>query len=76
MLSISFYNSFRSRKISFLKHAKILFRYSYGTQQNVQTKQFKDTILLPQTKFPLKFSDEKRIEMDEYLAEVSRQKIN
>ncbi|XP_051156540.1 isoleucine--tRNA ligase, mitochondrial [Leptopilina boulardi] len=69
MLSISFYNSFRSRKISFLKHAKILFRYSYGTQQNVQTKQFKDTILLPQTKFPLKFSDEKRIEMDEYLAE-------
>lgn len=69
MLSFGFYNSFRSRKISFLKHTKALIRFSSGTKQNVQTKQFTDTILLPQTKFPAKLTDEKRIEMDEYLAE-------
>lgn len=74
-MSIAFYASVHCRKISLLKHAKTLFRLSSGTQQNVQTTHFTDTVLLPQTKFPAKLVGEKRIEMDEYLAEVSMQKI-
>lgn len=68
-MSIAFYASVHCRKISLLKHAKTLFRLSSGTQQNVQTTHFTDTVLLPQTKFPAKLVGEKRIEMDEYLAE-------
>ena len=74
-MSVGFNASFRKTKVSLLNHAKTLIRFYAGTQENVKTKKYTDTILLPQTKFPVKLIGESRIEMDEYLAEVSKETI-
>ena len=70
-MSISFNISFCRTKHLLLSHGKALIRYYSGTQKNVKTRQYTDTILLPQTNFPSKLTGQKKIEMSEYLAEVN-----
>lgn len=74
-MSVGFNASFQRTKISLLSRAKIFFRYYSGTQENVKTKQYTDTVLLPKTEFPAKITGKSRIAVDEYLTEVSENNI-
>ena len=70
-MSANFNALFKRNKISFLKKYKRAIGRLYSkTKENTVTKQFSDTVLLPQTSFPLRISVDKRKEVDEYLMQV------
>lgn len=48
----------------------LILRY-VQTSENVNAKKYTASILLPQTKFPNRLNGRKRVEMDNYLLEVS-----
>lgn len=55
---------------SLVNFAKFSFRRYAKTVKTVDNK-YTSTILLPQTKFPTRMDSDKRIEMDNYLTEVT-----